>query len=114
MAKLDEFQNEADGKLHIIVDDGGGCFKFAAAVIGSCYSTIRKRGWSSKGDRETKKHYAEYIQDQAGMARGIVDNSPLVQMFCDISDNFEINKLRKKLYERANEIEAVGLVNINL
>lgn len=60
-------------------------FVLVGEVIKTCFLPIKKTRWTNPA----------VIEREIKIRRAFLD-SPLVKMFCDCSDNFEIGKLKKR------------------
>ena len=110
MVSPDNYPNIGGGELVVDVEVPSSCINLISQLIANCFSTIRPK-YTKFGHQETKEQYVEYLKKQAEDTRNFAKNSPLLEMYCDLTDNFEISKLRNKLIEKAKEIDNLIILN---
>ena len=110
MVNPDNYPNIGGGELVVDVEVPSSCINLISQLIANCFSAIRPR-YTSFSNEETHSHYLDYLKEQSNDIINFAKNSPLLEMYCDLTDNFEISKLRNKLFEKAKEIDNLIILN---
>ncbi len=95
-------QDERNWGLVADVKESAGCLKIGQGLYKSCGTKVRPR-YSGFGV-ESRRAYIRYLKKLANTNIEFAKRSPLLEDYCDISQERHIDNARKKIIERANII----------